>query len=139
MTSNLRDFLFGNFQTDPYILESEISKKYKSTEYVCENPDPEEVTVTIRRFKRSPSVAAKIEELAQGKCELCEMPAPFDRKDGRPFLEVHHIKTLAKNGPDTTDNTVALCPNCHKACHHSPETETHIEALYAKISRLKRY
>ena len=33
--------------------------------------------------------------------------------NGKPYLEVHHIIQLAKGGPDTIKNAVALCPNCH--------------------------
>ena len=49
--------------------------------------------------------------------EFCEKPAPFNRKDGTPFLEVHHVQWLSKGGPDIIENTVSLCPNCHKRMH----------------------
>ena len=32
-------------------------------------------------------------------------------------METHHIEWLSKGGSDTIDNTVALCPNCHKKMH----------------------
>ena len=35
---------------------------------------------------------------ADGVCELCEEPAPFLKKNREPFLEVHHIKWLSKEG-----------------------------------------
>lgn len=50
-------------------------------------------------------------------CELCEEPAPFQRKDGAAYLEAHHIIWLARGGQDTIENTVALCPNCHRRMH----------------------
>ena len=40
------------------------------------------------------------------------------KTEGDPFLEVHHIKWLARKGNDTLDNAVALCPNCHRRMHH---------------------
>jgi 5-methylcytosine-specific restriction enzyme A len=40
-----------------------------------------------------------------------------DKKDGEPFLEIHHIKWLSNGGDDSIDNTVALCPNCHRKMH----------------------
>lgn len=49
--------------------------------------------------------------------ELCENPAPFEDKQGIPYLEVHHIVWLANDGPDTIDNVAALCPNCHRRMH----------------------
>ncbi len=45
-------------------------------------------------------------------------PAPFKRPDGSDYLEVHHIIFLADEGPDTTENVAALCPSCHRECHH---------------------
>ena len=54
---------------------------------------------------------------AQGICELCEEPAPFLNPDGEAFLEVHHIQHLANDGDDSIENTVALCPNCHRKMH----------------------
>jgi 5-methylcytosine-specific restriction protein A len=32
-------------------------------------------------------------------------------------LETHHIKWLSKDGEDCIENTVALCPNCHRKMH----------------------
>lgn len=52
-------------------------------------------------------------EAAQGKCELCGQTFP----DGEVFLEAHHVIWLRDGGTPTIDNTVALCPNCHKRIH----------------------
>ncbi|MEO1942713.1 MAG: HNH endonuclease [Candidatus Thioglobus sp.] len=30
---------------------------------------------------------------------------------------MHHIHQLADGGEDTTENAVALCPNCHRMMH----------------------
>jgi 5-methylcytosine-specific restriction protein A len=65
---------------------------------------------------------------AKGKCQLCEKPAPFLKKDGNPYLEVHHINYLANNGSDTIDNVAALCPNCHRKMH-SLELQKDIDKL----------
>ncbi len=40
----------------------------------------------------------------------------FEREDGSP-LEVHHVIRLADGGSDTINNSVALCPNCHRELH----------------------
>ena len=73
-------------------------------------------------------------EEAKGGCELCNSDAPFRDTNGFPFLEVHHVHPLGKNGADVTENAVALCPNCHKTCHHSAEIT---EKLYTKVKRLR--
>lgn len=50
---------------------------------------------------------------ANGQCELCGQWFP----DGEAFLETHHVVWLRDGGTPTLDNTVALCPNCHKRIH----------------------
>ena len=67
-------------------------------------------------------------ERADGNCQLCDKPAPFLKKNGSPYLEVHHINYLANNGRDTIDNVAALCPNCHRKIH-SLELERDIDKL----------
>ena len=68
---------------------------------------------------------------ANGICELCEKKAPFNKKDGSPFLEVHHIDFLSNRGDDTIENVSALCPNCHRKMH-ALEIKEDIEKLKAK-------
>ncbi|KFE66760.1 HNH endonuclease [Hyalangium minutum] len=98
---------------------------------------PESTSVTSKVFKRDPLVRAYVLEEAGGKCELCDHPAPFEDKDGAPFLEVHHVKTLAEGGADTAENSVALCPNCHRSLHLAKDREQRLVRLHAKVSRLE--
>ena len=67
-------------------------------------------------------------ERADGNCQLCDRPAPFLKKNGSPYLEVHHINYLANKGSDTIDNVAALCPNCHRKMH-SLELQIDIDKL----------
>jgi len=55
--------------------------------------------------------------LAKGTCELCNNEEPFHDSKGQPYLETHHIKWLAEGGEDSIENTVAVCPNCHRKMH----------------------
>jgi hypothetical protein len=80
---------------------------------------PARVQGTAASFRRSVEVAEWVLKLASGKCELCRQPAPFLRLTGDGYLEVHHVVPLAEGGPDTVENAVAVCPNCHRAAHHS--------------------
>lgn len=66
---------------------------------------------------RDPYVSEYVKRLANGKCELCHQPAPFQDKQGKPYLETHHVIWLSKGGSDSIDNAVALCPNCHRKMH----------------------
>ena len=62
-------------------------------------------------------VARKIIKESNGKCELCGEQAPFNYRDGTPYLESHFVQWLSEGGSPTIDNVVALCPNCHKKIH----------------------
>jgi 5-methylcytosine-specific restriction protein A len=68
-------------------------------------------------YERNAYVSEYAKRRANGICQLCEREAPFKNKDGELYLETHHVEWLSKGGTDTLDNTVALCPNCHRKMH----------------------
>ena len=70
-----------------------------------------------KSYERNAAVSELAKRRANGKCQLCDQNAPFLTKDGTPYLEIHHIICLAKGGRDSPENTVALCPNCHRRMH----------------------
>ena len=74
-------------------------------------------SVTARTYVRDPYVSEYAKRRAGGICQLCKQPAPFKDKSGEPYLETHHIEWLANGGADSIENTVALCPNCHRKMH----------------------
>lgn len=70
-------------------------------------------------YSRNPDVVVEVLLRAKGICEACGQAAPFKRKkDGSPYLEVHHRIQLADDGDDTVENAIALCPNCHRRSHY---------------------
>jgi 5-methylcytosine-specific restriction endonuclease McrA len=99
---------------------------------------PKKIATLTTAYFRDPSVRAWVLENANGKCEACRSDAPFFSDDGYPFLEVHHMISLAVGGPDTIENTIALCPNCHRRCHLSNDREVFIRQLYKKVIRLNK-
>jgi 5-methylcytosine-specific restriction endonuclease McrA len=98
------------------------------------NSNPRKISQPSESYERDASVVAYVENRANGICELCCSNAPFNRPDGSPFLEIHHIVPLSEGGPDTVDNAAALCPNCHRSCHYGVEASGHRESLQNKIS-----
>jgi hypothetical protein len=83
------------------------------------NAIPARIATTSLVFARNPDVVAETLVRAKGICQDCQSPAPFHRRsDGTAYLEVHHRKPLAEGGSDTLDNTIALCPNCHRKAHY---------------------
>jgi len=73
--------------------------------------------VVTEVYERDPIVSEYAKRKANGICQLCNKPAPFHNVDGEPYLETHHIEWLSKDGKDLIENTVALCPNCHRKMH----------------------
>ncbi|WP_102335730.1 HNH endonuclease [Salimicrobium jeotgali] len=83
----------------------------------------------ITHYQRNPYVVQYAKKWANGICQLCDKPAPFQSRDGTPYLETHHIDWLSRGGEDTIKNTIALCPNCHRKMH---VLEQESDVLYLK-------
>lgn len=83
-------------------------------------------------YSRDPYVSEYAKRKANGECQLCEKPAPFNNAQGAPYLETHHLEWLSRGGSDTLDNIVALCPNCHRKMHVL-DLKRDKESLKAKI------
>lgn len=100
-----------------------ISQKKRLEILKNSNKKPQKTIVRQVVFQRNPYVVAEALFRANGICERCKKPAPFQRdNDATPYLEVHHIITLADGGDDTLDNVIALCPNCHRHAHFGKKT-----------------
>ena len=93
-----------------------------------------QVTTTAR--DRNPNVIVFVLLRADGYCEGCGNPAPFQKPNGDPYLEVHHVEALADDGPDSADNAVAICPNCHRRAHHSADKLAFKKQLIRRIKNL---
>ena len=82
-------------------------------------------TTTVSIYRRNPEITHLAKLMARGICRLCEQEGPFmdqtlvgDQALAFRFLETHHVRWLSKGGSDSINNTVALCPNCHRKMHH---------------------
>jgi 5-methylcytosine-specific restriction protein A len=100
------------------------------------NRRPSATTTEVTQYQRDPAVKAWVLQQANGKCERCGQPAPFNGPDGLPYLEVHHVRQLADNGSDTVTNAVALCPNCHREAHYGENSKALVSQIYERVSRL---
>jgi 5-methylcytosine-specific restriction enzyme A len=79
---------------------------------------PDSIQIIQKGFKRNADVISTVLERANGVCENCNQDAPFiGASKMKPYLEVHHKILLSKDGEDTVENAMALCPNCHKEFH----------------------
>lgn len=97
---------------------------------------PVEKITEVIQFQRDVSVKTWVLVNAKGRCECCAKPAPFRNADGQPYLEVHHLRRLADGGSDSVQNSVALCPNCHRELHYGERGYLLMKLLYKQIKRL---
>lgn len=97
---------------------------------------PRRVETNGSTFLRDMTVRLWIKQNAAGVCEGCGMQAPFVVDDGTPFLEVHHVRSLADGGSDKISNAVRLCPNCHRRAHLSRDRDDFKSLLYKNVRRL---
>lgn len=100
--------------SDAELKESIIQKKNKLSR--------ERKVVSIS-YLRDQEVAEYAVRRAKGRCDLCQMNAPFVKRDGTPYLECHHVVWLSRGGEDVIDNVSAICPNCHRKIHILDEKE----------------
>lgn len=114
-----------NEEFDVAVKESAKSSREVRQERLKKAPaKPKKIPRTVYVYQRNPDVVAEVLDRANGVCERCKKPAPFNRrkqedeKEGTPYLEVHHKIFLSHGGDDTVENAEALCPNCHREKHY---------------------
>jgi 5-methylcytosine-specific restriction protein A len=102
------------------------------------NERPKYKTASATQYDRDQAVVKWVLHNADGRCEACDSPAPFYKaSNGEPFLEVHHLIRLCDGGPDTIENAIAVCPNCHRNLHYGKDLQRIKETIYRKLNRLK--
>src|SRR3984957_4767597 len=97
---------------------------------------PRKAVASSTVFLRDPRVKAFVLNRARGRCESCATPAPFKTPLDLDYLEVHHMKTLVQGGSDRVQNTVALCPNCHRALHYASNAAELANRVYNRVTQL---
>jgi hypothetical protein len=102
------------------LFEADVEKALGiDSKNVVGNKFPSQKEVKSFQYVRDPKVVAHVLNRAKGKCNDCKKNGPFISKATKfYYLEVHHVVMLKDGGPDTVENTVALCPNCHRKRHY---------------------
>jgi 5-methylcytosine-specific restriction enzyme A len=97
---------------------------------------PSRTPTVSSRFQRDEKIRLFVIEQARGVCEYCR-ELGFILPDGSHYLEAHHIIALAKQGPDTVDNVIALCPSDHREAHYGAKT-VELEAKMIEIIKNRK-
>jgi 5-methylcytosine-specific restriction enzyme A len=94
-----------------------------------QEPEKQEVV------SRSEALRVYVLRRADGKCEACGELAPFETRDGRPYLEIHHVRSLADERLDHPGWVAAVCPNCHRRMHHGKDGDAYNARLKGSVQR----
>lgn len=102
-------------------------------------PISERFTLTLQQYRRRSSEVRRYAlTRANGICERCGKPAPFQTSNKQPYLEVPHILKLADDGPDLPQNVAAVCPNCHREAHFGSSQELFKQELIVSIENKEK-
>ncbi|MDA1067671.1 MAG: HNH endonuclease [Verrucomicrobia bacterium] len=96
---------------------------------------PDRATQVVSTIKRDPKVREFVLMRAKGSCEYCGCEG-FLMINGNRYVEAHHIIALGNNGPDTTDNVIALCPMHHRQAHFGADAEK-LESKFMLVLKSK--
>jgi len=94
--------------------------------------------ITAKVYERYDKIKKYTLLRAGEHCEYCKAKAPFRKKDGSPYLEVHHILRLADFGDDKIENVIALCPNCHREAHHGENKERIYKEMLLTVEKVEK-
>lgn len=108
-------------------------KRKKAEEAANESPEIDITKTVGSNYSRSAAIKDYAKTRANGVCEYCEKPAPFETDDGEPYLEAHHVDELGEGGEDHPDKVVALCPSCHKEIHYGQQGDKMNQILRKKL------
>jgi 5-methylcytosine-specific restriction endonuclease McrA len=89
----------------------------KERECLARQPwERKRVTVAPReRYEGvSASLRALLKAIYEGRCQICEFT--FQKRNGEPYFEVHHIDPDDGHQPQ---NLLVLCANCHAQMEHA--------------------
>jgi len=90
-----------------------------------------------RAYARDMKIRSVALEMARGRCERCDQQG-FLTSSGEFYLETHHVVEVSQRGPDTIDNVIAVCPNCHRQAHFAAN-RVQVEYDFMKAIRRRRW
>ena len=94
------------------MLEETASSIHEEKPLYGDAPPTDRRQTTVSRVIRNTMMSSRVKTLHDYHCQMCgtQLLTPVG-----PYAEGAHIRPLGipHNGPDTPDNILCLCPNCH--------------------------
>jgi len=105
-------------------LYTQVDEEILKEKAINVNPNPQQIEQTVKVYPRNSLLKAYVKKRSNYSCEIpnCNYKG-FYKKNGESYIEIHHVIPLAEGGEDSISNTVALCPNCHRAIHYAENKE----------------
>ena len=105
--------------------------------YFLADMSPPQTRREVWQRTRSAIIAQYAHCRSRGNCEGCKSPAPFMRRNGEPYLEIHHISALADGGADHPLNIAAVCPNCHSHVTYGKDADDHNAVIARNVKAVE--
>lgn len=101
------------------------------------NTDPIKVQRQINTYTRNNALRALVKVKSNYSCQIpsCNYIG-FKKSNGEKYIEIHHLAPLSQEGKDSIENTVALCPTCHRKLHYAHNKEELKENLKQYLKKL---
>jgi hypothetical protein len=81
----------------------------------AEPSEPRRTLQTVSRIIRQTKLIEQLKLLHDNRCQICGLAIQLGDTS---YSEGHHIRPLARNGPDVAENILILCPNHHVLCDY---------------------
>lgn len=116
---------------EPAILHGELSEEGVAFVHQKEPNKQEYVRET---FARDRGWVRQAKEKFGSYCLHPNCKNTFNKQDGLPYIEVHHIIPLFEGGEDAVWNLAVVCAHHHKMAHFADsETQVDLRKIFLKI------
>jgi hypothetical protein len=104
---------------DSYVDEGDLLSRLRALDSAMQEVSPERrdklVSVSIRNDSK---IVKALKAAADYRCQFPACDAQIKKSDGTLYVEVAHIRPVAKRGKSILGNLLVLCPNHHKEFDH---------------------
>lgn len=105
---------------------------------------PEIIEGKNKKYKRNSTKAKRAIVYSKYKCNIDENHESFIAKNGKPYMEAHHLIPMSAqedfiNSLDVDANIVSLCSVCHRKLHHGNNIQQELLKLFIdRVGLLKK-
>jgi 5-methylcytosine-specific restriction protein A len=112
--------------------EEEILQGLLVDDVVADSPKAKE---TIRKVWARNTKAVKKLKALYGKCQITGTKYVFQKVDGSPYVEGHHLIHLGRGGSDASHNLVIISAHIHRMLHYAEVSQIDLSKI--QNNRLK--